>query len=219
MVSTLDQRGTQATQAESARLRMLADQSQRLFEGLQAMRVAREIHDERRLKELRMMESTAMLDINKAAQERREIETRSEEVMATCLAAHQEDIQRDQLRRHTVHEDYAREIGEEVTRIAVILEEQRATRIEYGERIVESLEAEFQRVQQAIVSEQKLRFEAEGTMLRMVEDVCGRIRGEIQQERTQREAVQGKLLGLLEETCNRIEASFSHITQAEQVMI
>merc|ERR1712187_151539 len=100
-------------------------------------------------------------------------------------------------------------------RMAAILEEQRSARIEYGERIAQSLETEFQKVQDAIVAEQKLRFEAEGTMLHMVEDVYHRIRREVQQERSQREAVQGKLLGLLEETCNRIEGSFSHMSKTE----
>lgn len=217
MVSMLDQRVTHVTQADRARLRMLVDQTQRLLEGLQAMRVAREIHDERRLKELRIAETNALLDLSKAAQEREEMEARAEEVAAAVVAEQREEIRRDFARRDAVHEDYAREIGDEVKRLAVILEEQRSTRIEYCERIVQSLEAEFQKVHEAIVAEQKLRFEAEGTMLRMVEDFCTRIRGEIRQERSQREAVQGKLLGLLEDTCNRIEASFSCAARAERI--
>lgn len=208
MVTALDQRVTHAVQAEEARLRMLGDQTQRLLEGLQAMRVAREIHDERRSKEIRMIENNLQLDLQNSRQARKEIEGRAEDIASARITELHDEMRRERLSSQTVQEDYTREIGEEVRRLTSILEEQRSCRSEYGDRIVASLEAEFQKVQEAVVAEQKLRFEAEGMMLRMVEDVCSRMRGEIQQERSDREAVQGKLLGLLEDTCNRIEGSF-----------
>merc|ERR1712232_736817 len=103
---------------------------------------------------------------------------------------------------------------------ASVLEEQRVARVESGERIAASLEAEFQKLQEAVAAEEKLRFEAEGTMLGMVEDVRSRMLGEIKQERVEREAVQSKLLGLLEDTCNRIESGFcgTAITPAHGVL-
>lgn len=209
MVTMLDQRVTHATQAEESKLRMLADQTQRLVEGLQAMRVAREIHDERRLKEIRMIENSLQLDLQSARQARKEIENRAEELAATRLAELGDELRRERLAHETAQEEYTREIGEEVRRLTAILEDQRSSRMEYGERIVASLEAEFQKVQEAVHDEERRRYEAEGTMLRMVEDMCSGMRGEIKQEREEREAVQGKLLCLLEDTCSRIETSFS----------
>jgi len=209
MVAMLDQRVTHATQAEEARLRMLADQTQRLLEGLQAMRVAREIHEERRLKEIRMMENNLQLDLQSARQARKEIETRAEDLASSRIAELGDELRRERLAHESVQEEYTREIGEEVRRLTAILEDQHKTRTEYGDRIVASLEGEFVKVQQAVHDEERRRYEAEGTMLRMVEDMCSGMRGEIQQERNEREAVQGKLLTLLEDTCNRIETSFS----------
>lgn len=207
MVTALDQRVTHVHQAEDARIRMLEDQVQRLAEALQAMRVAREIHDERRLKEIRMIESNALLDLGNARQARQDLEFRSEELGSQRLQELREELARHREQQSALQTDYSRELSDEVDRISTLLEEQRNTRVDYGDRIAQSLEGEFQKVQEAIVSEQKLRFEAEGTMLRMVEDVCSRMRGEIQQERGEREVVQSKLLGLLEDTCNRIEGS------------
>lgn len=209
MVNLLEQRVTQLSEGETARLRMLADHSQRLAEGLQAMRVAREIQAERRHKELNVIEGNLLMDIEKVGRGKKDLESKCEEVSEMYVSQLRKEIQKEESQRETVHDGYAREIGDEVRRLALLLEEQRTARLEYGERIVSSLEAEFQKVHGAIVAEQRQRFDAEGTMLRMVEDVCTRIRHEIQQERTQRQAVQGKLLGLLEETCSRIEASFS----------
>lgn len=209
MVTMLDQRVTHSTQAEESKLRMLADQMQRLNEGLQAMRVAREIHDERRLKEIRMIENSLQLDLQGARQARKEIENRAEELSAARLAELGDELRRERLAHETVQEEYTREIGDEVRRLNGILEDQHNSRVEYGDRIIASLEGEFQKVETSVQDEERRRYEAQGTMLRMVEDMCSGMRGEIQQEREEREAVQGKLLGLLEDTCNRIETTFS----------
>lgn len=208
MVTVIDQRVSHATQAEDSRVRMIQDQIQRLNEGLQALRVAREIHEERKLKEVRMVESNASTDLGKARQARSELEARVEESGNTKVQEVREDFQRLREKHAAVQAELTGKMGDEVTRISAMIDEQRTARTDYGERIVASLEGEFQKVHDAVVAEQKLRFEAEGTMLRMVEDVCSRMRGEIQQERLEREAVQGKLLGLLEDTCNRIEQTF-----------
>jgi len=208
MVTMLDQRATHATEADASKLRMLADQVQRLMEGLQAMRVAREIHDERREKECRMIENSLQLDLQGARQARKEMESRAEDLSSSRVSDLAEELRRGHLADQTVRDDYTREIGEELRRLTAIFEDQRNSRKEYGERISTSLEGEFQKVQEAIGEEERRRYEAQGTMLRMVEDMCSGMRGEIQQERTEREAVQNKLLGLLEDTCNRIESSF-----------
>eukprot|EP00930_Biecheleria_cincta_P003827 TRINITY_DN104738_c0_g1_i1.p1 TRINITY_DN104738_c0_g1~~TRINITY_DN104738_c0_g1_i1.p1 ORF type:complete len:353 (-),score=83.97 TRINITY_DN104738_c0_g1_i1:155-1213(-) len=205
----LEQRVTQVCEGEVARTKVLADQSQRLQEGLHAMRVAREIHEERRQKEVKVVESGFLMDCERTTGARIAMTAHLEEAGHAAIEECRAEVQKECQAREAVHHNYAREIAEEVQRLMVHLEEQRTARMEYGERIIGSLEAEFQKVHDAILSEQKLRFDAEATMLRMVEDVCSRLRGEIHKEKMQREAVQGKLLGLLEEACGRIEASFS----------
>jgi len=207
MAATLDQRVTQVMQAEGTRLRMLMDQVQRLNEGLQAMRVAREIQEERRQQELRILEGNVQQDLIKAREDRKDFQARLEERGEKFLRERREEIR--QYRHVDEDADYPQRLSDQVYRINGILEEQRTARVEYGERISKSLEAEFKKVAEAVVAEKSLRFEAQETMERMVQDVCLRMTKEISQEREQRESVQSKLLGLLEETCGRIEASFS----------
>jgi len=210
MIASLDQRVTQITQAESSRIRMLVDHVSRLTEGLQAMRVAREIQEERRQKELRILENNAQQDFVKLKKDRRDLETRVQERGDRIIAQGREEIRKfPGLGGGTDGGSCVQTISDQVHRLAGILEEQRAAREEYGERIQNSLEAEFQKLDEAMHAERKLRGEALHTMESMVQDVCARMSSEIQQEREQRETVQGKLLGLLEETCGRIEASFS----------
>merc|ERR1712048_103039 len=121
-------------QAEESRIRMLADQTQRLVEGLQAMRVAREIHEERRLKEIRMMENNLQLDLQNARQARKEIESRAEDLASSRLAELGDELRRERLAQESVQGEYTHEIGEEVRRLTAILDDQCKSRTEYGDR-------------------------------------------------------------------------------------
>merc|ERR1719265_325957 len=95
MVIMLDQRVTHAIQADESKVRMQADQVQRLVEGLQAMKVAREIHEERRLKEARMIENSLQLDLQNARQARKEIESRAEDLSSSRLAELSDELRRE----------------------------------------------------------------------------------------------------------------------------
>lgn len=223
LVIELDQRVDQITQVESSRLRMMMDQVQKLSESLQSMRVQRELHEERRQQELRYLENHTQQDVAKSREDRRDYHVRLEERLDKFFLDRFEEC------RHTrsssastrkQEDSSCRDLSErlccEVDRVGGILEEQRMAREAYGDRILSSLQAEFQKVSDAIHAERNLRHEAQHTMQRMVQDVCMRIRGEIQQERDTRETVQNRLLGLLEETCGRIEVGFggAHMSQS-----
>lgn len=208
LATDLEEQVLHTTQTEEGKLRMLGDHAQRLAEALQAMRVAREIQDERHQKEMRMVESNVHLDLNGARQARHEEESRIEEAADTRLNELREALRRERSAHEAAQQDYAKELGEEVRRLSAAVDEHRESRSDYGERIASSLESEFEKVQDAIVAEQQVRFEAESTMVHMVEDVAARMRAEVQAERDEREAVQCKLLGLLEDTCGRIEGTF-----------
>ncbi|CAJ1383819.1 unnamed protein product [Effrenium voratum] len=214
-IAVVEQRIVQIREGDGGRVRLLCEQAKRLEEGLQAMRVAREIHDERRRKELKVVEGSFAAELERAASERQEVEAKLQETADTMLEECRADLSKEHSHRGMVHHECTREISEEVQRVHVLLEKQRASRLACGEQILAKLEDGFQKVHESIVMEQKLRFEAEGMMLRMVEDVCGRLHDEIQKERLQREAVQNKLLGLLEDTCTQIENSFSYLAESK----
>lgn len=219
MVAAMDQRVSQAIQAEDARIRMVTDKAQELGECLQAMKVAGEIYEERRQKELHILENNVQVDLSNTAQARKDFEARMEELGHARVEEHRRELIQAQGDYQTVREGYERAISEEVKRLQGLLEEQRVSRVDKGERINQTLEAEFQQVQQAVAEEEKLRNETENNMVRMVEDVCARVRSDIMHERQEREAVQGRLLGLLEETCARLEMSFAIPEKLSHVII
>jgi len=214
-IIVLEQRVEQITEGDSNRIGALNEQMKRLEEGLQAIRVSRDILDERRRKERKLLEGSFTAELERATSERRQLESSLQERGRSILDDCRADMIKEQEQKGSVQEEYVHEMGEEVQRLHVLLEKHHSARVERGEQILVKLEADFQKVHHDIETEQKLRFEAEGMMLRMVEDVCGRLHGEIDKERLQREAVQNKLLGLLEDTCTQIENSFSYLAKSK----
>lgn len=208
LATELEEQVAHMTHTEESRLRMFGDHAQRISEALLALRVAREIQDERHQKEMRMLESNVHLGLDGARQARLKEEARREEAADTRLNELRDALRRERSAHDSAQQDYAKELGEEVRRLSTAADEHREARSEYGERIASSLEAEFEKLQDAILSQQQVRFEAESAMVRMVEDVGARMRAEVRAERDEREAVQSKLLGLLEDTCSRIEATY-----------
>jgi len=157
-----------------------------------------------------MLENMAQQEFVRLRDGGRDFEIRLQERGERILSERREEMAQLQARADADGEDYVQSISDQVYRLAGILEEQRAAREQYGERIRNSLEAEFQKVEEAIAALRQAHTDATRTMERMVQDVYSRLGGEIQQERSQREVVQNRLLGLLEDTCGRLEASLTY---------
>lgn len=206
MLVQLDQRVIRAFEADEGKLIMFADETSRLLEGLQALRVSREIHEERRHKNIRMMESTVLLDLSRARQAQAEVEARCEQIINARLFELREVYRRENTAQELVQQQFLRDIVDEVDQLRSLLSAHTSMRGEDGERIVACLDGELQKVHDATVEEQKLRVEAQGSMLKMVDDVHTRILTEIDAERLEREAAQSKFLSVLETACLNLEA-------------
>lgn len=209
VVGDLDQRVTQLSRAESNRVRMNFDQMQRLMEGLQQVRIARDIQRERWQQELKLLEANVARELSNFKKERRDFETQTEEQSARLMQSRVEEIRHQSLETHRDVEEYQTRISHDVERLHGMLEEQKVVRADYEIRINDSLDSHFVKLSQEIEDEEAQRSSASAEMMRMVEGVRQRMRGEVQQEREEREVVQSKLLGLLEDTCQRIEQSFT----------
>jgi len=210
-IGLLDQRVQQATQADAARLRALLDESRRLLEGLEAMRAAREIHQERREKEMRLLETNAMLDLSRASQARGEMQASVARRAETFARESLIGVREEQASLAREREACALEAGEELGRLALALEEHRHAREECGERAQGDLQAELRKAAEAVSAEHLLRREAEGAAGRRLEEVFSSVSAAIQQERAEREAGQARMLSLLEETCGRIEGAMPQV--------
>merc|ERR1719336_3544437 len=104
MVGDLDQRVTQVMQTESNRVRMYADQLQRFVEGLQQMRMAREIERERRQQTIKLLENKVTRELNNARKERVEFGTQVEERSARLLDERSQELKAQSLETHQEEE-------------------------------------------------------------------------------------------------------------------
>merc|ERR1719161_2906114 len=146
----LDQRVAKHQQTEENKLRVASDQVTRLIEGLQSMSVSREILDERKTKELRMIENSIALDLNVVRQARKDLEAKADKEGERHITELREELTKVRQFREASHEEYAQEVGEEVRRLDMDLQKETGVRTERGERIAGSLDSEFEQVQKAV---------------------------------------------------------------------
>merc|ERR1719158_135227 len=85
-MTLMDQKVAKAQQSDTTKFQMVSEQTQRLVEGLQSIAVSREILDERKTKELRMIENSIALDLNGVRQARKDGELKAEKAGETYMA-------------------------------------------------------------------------------------------------------------------------------------
>ncbi len=71
------------------------------------------------------------------------------------------------------------------------------------------VQEEFTNIHQEIVDEKKSREEQEEAMLEMLKEIISKVKEQIATERFEREKTEGTLVNLLEETCNKLTMSHS----------
>lgn len=205
----MDQKVTEFIQADHTKVQMIKDHVHRLTESLSAMRMAREIHDERRHKELKMMENNVTLELHRAREDSKTSEAKVEERGRKLCIQLSQELKECKLLREQEQNDDQRRLSTEVDKLHEILQEQISVRLEYGDRIEASLQDSFRRLEESIEAEKKQQYNTTNEMMQTVQEVQARMHGELLQEKKERESVQNKLLGLLEDTCMRIEASIT----------
>lgn len=76
--------------------------------------MARQIAEERRRKELKMLESNMAVELKQAVAERQELESKLQETGHAMLEDCKAELLKEQAQQGAVQEEYRRELGEEV---------------------------------------------------------------------------------------------------------
>ncbi|KAF4668686.1 hypothetical protein FOZ61_005938 [Perkinsus olseni] len=175
----------------------------KLRESLHSDTVAAELLTERMQKDLKLVESSADLDINALRQARTDSLAKLEKALNNTVAEITEEYRSRRQAQRQRKKDYCRRVAEEVCRLTAEKERLRQARTAEGDKIREAIEAELSRVGEAVSAERQSRAASEDRMLngRKLEEICGRMQGEMAEERRQREEAEEQLIALLEDTC------------------
>eukprot|EP00708_Paratrimastix_pyriformis_P004795 GAFH01003726.1.p1 GENE.GAFH01003726.1~~GAFH01003726.1.p1 ORF type:complete len:268 (-),score=98.60 GAFH01003726.1:92-871(-) len=205
----LDERITRAQSGEDIRWRCMKDQVVKLQEALAAEKLARELLDEKKTKELKLLESSISLDLSVEKQARKDSEARiTRQIDERCFQLRLE-LAREKKTREESEEKHTKEMVEEIQRLTEALESERHQREEKGEIIVRRMTDEMQALRAFLDEEKKARGEAIGALYQKIDEMGAQMSAATQTERRDREATEETLLKLLEETCNRVESGLS----------
>ncbi|KAF4730406.1 hypothetical protein FOZ63_027300 [Perkinsus olseni] len=202
-IRQLGDRAQRTISGDQAKIGLISEQITKLREGLHSDTVAAELLTERMQKDLKLVESSADLDINALWQARTDPLAKLEKALNNTVAEITEEYCSRREAQRQRKKDYCRRVAEEVCRLTAEKERLRQARTAEGDKIRETIEAELSRVGEAVSAERHSRAASEDRMLKSAAELMGwvALAGEMAEERRQREEAEEQLIALLEDTC------------------
>lgn len=204
-VSLLDSKLSRVHRTEAGKVEGIRHQVEELTQVVERERIALQALDDRKRKELTLVQSNVALELGLQRQSRLEAEERMAKLIQEKFAAmgaeieHQREVRERQetALSGSMNEEVAachRKLHAELEQTATTMEEHRATAEQGCERLRKLLEDEVAQ-----------REESERNIMAMLEDAFTRLSGSVEEERMDREATQEMMLKLMEETCVSVE--------------
>ena len=158
---------------------MLKDQITRLHEELATERVSREILDERKAKELKLVESSVTLDLNVEKQARKGSESTVQKQIEDRCFQLRVDVNKVKKLREASEESQSKVSTDEIRGLANRIEAEQATCADHMLKLQGRVSAEAAGVKDLIARERQVREDTENAMLKMLEDTCAKLQNEI----------------------------------------
>jgi hypothetical protein len=204
-LKNLESRVQNSSISTEAKFKLLKDQITKLGETMASERVARELLDERKTKELKLVENNLNIDLNILKQSRKEHEGKVIKSLDEKLYALRLELAKEKKFREEVAETQSQCIEENLSRLTSFVENEAVTREESCTRLNQHVQEEIVKIEDSIQIERKEREEVNNSMMKMLDDMQERLLQEISFERQERQSTEETLLKLLEETCLRVE--------------
>lgn len=207
----LDERFGQSRVADERHREEIHSQFEKLNEGLAQEKLARELLDERKTKEVEVAGKQMQLLIQKFQKER----LKAEQTLVEQIQRLGSQVEKERLLRQESEEKFGLHLGDQVSRLIEEVEHERQQNALLVAR-VQALENEVETLSNASASEKQARSDLELNMMHMLENICTRMQSELLAERKDRETMEETMLKLLEETCSRVEGGLDADPNADE---
>lgn len=189
------------------KFKTLRDQLNKLSSTLASERASKDFLDERKTKELKLVENSLQIDLNLLKQGRKESEVKTLKFLEEKLYPIKLDMSKERKIRGEVYDQQSSQLSASIERLHSVVEEESSNRQEGLENLNNQILEEFQKFEEESMTERREREEANSALNKMLEDMQERLLQELITERNERENTEEILLKLLEETCQRVETS------------
>jgi len=176
-----------------------------LEENLAAEIISRELLEERKEKELCLVEHNLALELKNNKQEEKETErrilTRVEEKIQTVRIGFCEEQQKlEELRT-----EQTEIIAEQINGLHENVKAAKTVREQAQSSIIKAVTEKLDDIRQSVEAERKVRYETESFLYSKIEEISNSLNNQMNAEREKREGTEAQMLMLLEESCNRFE--------------
>jgi len=154
-IKQLDERHTKNHLITEEKLKLLKDQINKLQEGMATEIVAREILDDRKNKEIKLVETNIALELNEEKQIRKEMEQRILKKGDEKVYSLRVDVSKDQKSREDSIQRQMKEISDQTGHLQREIEEEKKTREEINEKLVKTIGDEILKLQEMLNVEKK----------------------------------------------------------------
>lgn len=189
------------------KFKSLRDHLNKLSTTLASERASKDFLDERKTKELKLVENSLQIDLNLLKQSRKESEVKTLKILDDKLYPIKLDMSKERKIRQDIYDQQSIQLTASIERLHSVVEEESSNRQEGLENLNIQIVEEFQKFEDESLTERRERDEANSALNKMLEDMQERLLQELKTERDERENTEEILLKLLEETCQRVETS------------
>ena len=196
-----------AALASENRFKLLKEQVGKLADQLGGERNSRELLDERKGKELKLIENNLQIDLSVLKQARKDYEVKATSILDDRVYKLRLELAKEKKSREELEEAQSLQLEEHLNKLADIIKGESEEREKGVERLEQRVVEELLKPTEELQKEGKIREETHRTLQSMIDDMQSRLLQELATERQEREASEETLLRLLEETCNRVEGS------------
>lgn len=177
---------------------VLRENIQQLYEHISAQRLALELVEERKSKELQVVENALALDV--VLERHRALEQANGFAVSLAQAARDMREQAAQVRDTVAETEHAlsRQTRDEIDRLAKALDEERRAREAAEQRAQHGVASEIADLRMLLAQEQREQQQSEQNMMRALDDLVARCHAQLEAERRERESMQEALLSTLE---------------------
>lgn len=173
---------------------------------------SREIIDDRKSKEVKLLENNLIIDINIEKQAGKEAAVKVNRITEEKLFEVKIELGKEKNIREETEEKRIEEFTNEISFLQEAVENESASRENGYDRVLKKIKEEMNRMYEMVENQTRTREDSHRTYTALVDELDQRVRQELLRERKERESTEETLIKLLEDTCSRVEGGLSHNT-------
>jgi len=205
----IDEKITQNHNNTEAKLKTFTADVNKLEESLAAEIIARELLQERSIKEMTLVESNLALELKNEKEQNKESERKVLSKVEGMILSVKANFAQEHDRLTQFKEEQTHLISDQVSELQQGLKEAQMIREQVHNTIIKTMTNKINRLQETLEVERKIRNETESFLYRKIEEITNSLENQVHAEKDKRERGETQMLRLLEEACNRFE---EHLT-------